>query len=61
MPSARDRILLSFAGFELSEADAEGLARRAAGVTLYRHLNVRTAAQVQALTDTLQAAAARLG
>ena len=34
--------------------------RRAAGVTLYRHLNVRSAAQVRALTDTLQAAAARL-
>jgi len=59
--TARDRILLSFAGFELSEADAEGLARRAAGVTLYRHLNVRTAAQVRALTDTLQTALARLG
>ena len=64
MPSAaaaRDRILLSFPGFELSPAAAEDLARRAAGVTLYRHLNVRSAAQVRALTETLQAAAARLG
>jgi beta-N-acetylhexosaminidase len=59
--SARDRILLSFDGFEISAAAAEDLARRAAGVTLYRHLNVRSAAQVRALTDTLQAAAARLG
>ncbi|HXI79315.1 MAG TPA: glycoside hydrolase family 3 N-terminal domain-containing protein, partial [Verrucomicrobiae bacterium] len=59
--ATRDRILLSFDGFELSAAAAEDLARRAAGVTLYRHLNVRSAAQVRALTDTLQAAAARLG
>jgi beta-N-acetylhexosaminidase len=59
--AARDRILLSFDGFELSHADAEALARRAAGVTLYRHLNVRSAGQVRALTDTLQAAATRLG
>ena len=58
---ARDRILLSFDGPELSSAAAEDLARRATGVTLYRHLNVRSAAQVRALTDTLQAAAARLG
>lgn len=58
---ARDRILLSFDGPELSPAAAEDLARRAAGVTLYRHLNVRSAAQVRALTNTLQAAAARLG
>lgn len=59
--AARDRILLSFDGFELSDADAEALARRAAGITLYRHLNVRSAAQIRALTDTLQAAAARVG
>ena len=59
--AGRERILLSFDGFELSPAEAEDLARRAAGVTLYRHLNVRSASQVRALTDTLQAAAARLG
>ena len=35
MTAARDRILLSFDGFELSDADAEALARRAAGITLY--------------------------
>jgi beta-N-acetylhexosaminidase len=58
--AARDRILLSFSGFELSPAEADDLVRRAAGVTLYRHLNVRSAAQVRALTDTLQAAAARM-
>ena len=61
MTAARDRILLSFDSFELSDADAEALVRRAAGVTLYRHLNVRSAAQIRALTDTLQAAAARVG
>jgi beta-N-acetylhexosaminidase len=59
--AARDRILLSFDGLELSPAAAEDLVRRAAGVTFYRHLNIRSAPQVRALTDTLQAAAARLG
>src|SRR6185369_13994907 len=42
-------------------AAAEALAARAAGVTLYRFLNVRSATQVRALTDTLRAAADRLG
>jgi beta-N-acetylhexosaminidase len=59
--TARERILLSFAGEELSAAAAEALAARAAGVTLYRFLNVRSATQVRALTDTLRAAADRLG
>jgi beta-N-acetylhexosaminidase len=58
---ARDRILVSFDGLELSDAAAEAIAWRAAGVTLYRHRNVRSAAQVRVLTDTLQGAAARLG
>ncbi len=58
--AARDRILLSFHGFELTSAEAEAIASRAAGVTLYRHLNVDTPSQVRALTDTLQAAAARV-
>ncbi len=59
--TTRERLLVSFDGYELSAADAEAIARRAAGVTLYRHLNVHSAPQVRALTDTLQAAAARLG
>jgi beta-N-acetylhexosaminidase len=59
--ATRDRLLVSFAGFELSAADAQAIARRAAGVTLYRHLNLRGAHQVRALTDELQAAAVRLG
>jgi beta-N-acetylhexosaminidase len=59
--AARDHLLVSFDGFELSPRAAEAIARRASGVTLYRHLNVRTAAQVRGLTDALQAAAGRLG
>jgi beta-N-acetylhexosaminidase len=57
----RDRLLVSFAGFELSTAEAESIARRATGVTLYRHLNIESPGQVRALTDALQAAAMRLG
>jgi beta-N-acetylhexosaminidase len=57
----RDRLLVSFDGFSLAPDAAEAIARRAAGVTLYRYLNVDTPDQVRALTDTLQAAAARLG
>jgi beta-N-acetylhexosaminidase len=59
--ATRDRLLVSFEGFELTPEDAEAIAARAAGVTLYRHLNVESAGQVRALTDTLQAAALRLG
>jgi beta-N-acetylhexosaminidase len=59
--AARDRILLSFEGAELESAAAADLARRATGVTLYRHLNVRWSPQVRALTETLQAAARQLG
>ncbi|HEU4571131.1 MAG TPA: glycoside hydrolase family 3 protein [Candidatus Limnocylindrales bacterium] len=58
---ARDRLLVSFAGFELSPEAAEAIVRRASGVTLYRHLNVGSPAAVRALTESLQAAAARLG
>ena len=61
MTATRDRLLVSFSGFELSPEAAEAIVRRACGVTLYRHLNVRSAGQVRALTDSLQAAAARLG
>ena len=59
--TARDRLVVSFDGFELSTAEADAIASRAAGVTLYRHLNIRSAGQVRALTDSLQAAAVRLG
>ena len=59
--ATRDRLIVSFDGFALTPAAAETIARRAAGVTLYRHLNVDTPAQVRALTDALQAAASRLG
>ena len=59
--TGRDRILLSFGGFELTPAAADAIVERAAGVTLYRHLNVDTPSQVRALTDTLQAAATRSG
>ncbi|MEA2518363.1 MAG: beta-N-acetylhexosaminidase, partial [Chloroflexota bacterium] len=52
---------MSFAGHSLTPAAAEAIAGRAAGVTLYRHLNVDTPGQVRALTDQLQAAARRLG
>ena len=61
MAAGRDRLLLSFDGFTLTPDAAEAIARRAAGVTLYRHFNVDTPAQVRALTDALQGAASRLG
>ncbi len=59
--AGRDRLLVSFAGFDLSPDAAEAIVRRAAGVTLYRHLNMAAAGQVRALTDVLQAAAVLLG
>ena len=58
---ARDRLLVSFTGFELTAAAADAIARRATGVTLYRSLNIDTPEQVRALTDELQAAAGRVG
>ena len=58
--TGRDRILVSFAGKSLSEDEASSIARRATGVTLYRHLNIDNAAQVRELTGGLQAAARRL-
>jgi beta-N-acetylhexosaminidase len=57
----RERLLLSFPGQSLTPADAERIVARAAGVTLYRHLNVGSRAQVQSLTEALQTAARRLG
>ena len=59
--SGRDHLLVSFDGFELAPAAAEAIVRRAAGVTLYRHLNIDTPEQVRRLTDALQSAARRLG
>ena len=61
MAAPRDRLLVSFSGFELTPEAAEAIVRRACGVTMYRHLNVSTPAGVRALTDSLRAAAARLG
>jgi beta-N-acetylhexosaminidase len=57
----RDRLIVSFDGLTLSPREAEAIAARAAGVTLYRHLNVDTPEQVRRLTDALQSAARRLG
>jgi beta-N-acetylhexosaminidase len=51
--------MLAFRGFELPASLAERLSRApAAGVTLLRWLNVRTAGQLRELTDALQRAAA---
>lgn len=58
---ARDRLLLSFDGFELSDTAAEAIALRAAGVSLYAFLNVDAPRQVRSLTLALQDAARRLG
>lgn len=55
-------LMLSFVGTEPSAEVLEALRRdRAAGVTLFRHLNVRSPGQVRALTAALQAAAADCG
>jgi beta-N-acetylhexosaminidase len=58
---ARDRLLVSFEGHWLSPPEAEAIARRASGVTLYRHINIDVPQQVRRLTEALQAAARRLG
>jgi len=51
------RLMLAFEGFQVPPWLEERLAGApAAGVTLFRHVNVRDAAQVRALTDGLQAA-----
>ncbi len=53
------RLMLAFDGFEVPEVAAERLAGApAAGITLLRWLNVRTAGQVRELTDGYQRAAA---
>lgn len=59
--AGRDRILISFAGRSLAPPDADAIVVRAAGATLYRHLNVGSAAEVRHLTEALQAAARRAG
>jgi beta-N-acetylhexosaminidase len=52
------RVMLAFEGLSLTAEVTDRLgAAPAAGVTLFRHLNVRSPAQVRALTDALQGAA----
>src|SRR3954468_11434225 len=52
--------MLAFDGFELPPAIEARLATRpAAGITLFRYLNVGSPAQVRALTAGIQAAGAR--
>jgi beta-N-acetylhexosaminidase len=52
------RVMLAFEGFELPAAMADRLGRApAAGVTLFRHVNVRSPGQVRELTRALQSAA----
>jgi beta-N-acetylhexosaminidase len=52
--------MLAFDGFEVSAAIRERLVRTpAAGVTLFRHGNVRSPGQVRELTDAMQRAASR--
>lgn len=65
-PGARDsilsRVMLAFDGEVLPEDMARRMAGApAAGVTLFRHGNVRTPGQVRELTEAVQRAAARAG
>ena len=54
------QLMLAFDGFELPPTMAARLGSApAAGITLFRYLNVASPAQVRALTDAVQAAAAR--
>jgi beta-N-acetylhexosaminidase len=56
------RVMLAFEGAELPERVAARLAEApAAGVTLFRHLNVRSPAQVRELTAAVQRAGAAAG
>ena len=51
-------LMLAFDGFELPDAMRERLASApAAGITLFRFLNVASAAQTRALTDDIQRSA----
>jgi beta-N-acetylhexosaminidase len=56
------RVMLAFIGERLPDAVAARLgAAPAAGITLFRHHNVRSPGQVRELTDAIQAAASRGG
>ena len=58
----RGLVMLAFDGFSVPDELAARLAEApAAGVTLFRHRNVRDPGQVRALTDELQAVAAAAG
>ena len=51
------RLMLAFEGIELPRWMADRLASApAAGVTIFRHVNVENAGQVRELTDAVQAA-----
>ncbi|GAP62996.1 beta-N-acetylhexosaminidase [Ardenticatena maritima] len=57
-----DHVLLAFEGTALDQAVRERLlAWRPAGVTLFRHLNIESPAQVRALTDAIQQVAREVG
>jgi beta-N-acetylhexosaminidase len=56
------RLMLAFDGFELPPGVARRLAEApAAGMTVFRYVNVETPAQLRALTEAVQAAAAPQG
>jgi beta-N-acetylhexosaminidase len=60
IPDVLGLLMLAFDGFELPPAIEARLATRpAAGITLFRYLNVASPAQVRSLTAAIQAAAAR--
>src|SRR5207253_2416766 len=55
----RGLLMLAFDGFELPDAMSERLrSAPAAGISLFRYLNVRSAGQLRELTDAVQRAAA---
>ena len=57
-PDVRGRLMLAFPGYELPAAMERRLREApAAGITLFRYVNVDTPAQVRALVDSAQAAA----
>ena len=54
--SSLGRLMLAFDGFDLPDDTRRALASgEGAGVTLFRYLNVRSAAQLRGLTDDIQA------
>ena len=57
-PDVRGRLMLAFPGYELPAAMERRLREApAAGITLFRYVNVDTPAQVRALVESAQAAA----